>query len=48
MIPHLWQAVLVLIVGEALLLEIQYTDSKESKNKRKRELDKIKAQDYKE
>lgn len=48
MIPHLWQAALVLIVGEALLLEIQYTDSKESKNKRKRELDKIKAHDSKE
>lgn len=29
MIPHLWQAALVLIVGKALLLEIQYTDSKE-------------------
>ncbi|MBA1434639.1 hypothetical protein [Bombilactobacillus bombi] len=47
-IPHLWQALLVLIGGEAVLLEIQYTDFKESKDKRKRELDKIKAHDFKE
>ncbi|WP_419154376.1 hypothetical protein [Weissella viridescens] len=44
-IPHLWQAALVLLIGEALLLEIQYTDFKEAKEKQKKELDKIRAHD---